>query len=86
MDNIINAALEYVQENIYPLTFRHLVYIGILTWISSHITSYFLNFRLVKWIYIGTIIVIIANIYNQGNELNAATTVTVKDIFKLATI
>jgi hypothetical protein len=83
MDNIINAVLEYIQEKIYPITFKHILYLGIITLISSHITSYFLNFRLLKWIYIGTIIVTIANLYNQG-ETDAS--VATKDIFKLATI
>ncbi len=83
MDTILNAVLEYIQEKIYPITFKHIVYLGIITWISSHITGYFLHFRLLKWIYIGTIIVLLANLYTQGE---ATASVATKDIFKLATI
>jgi hypothetical protein len=81
MDNIINSIIDYIQERIYPLTFTHILYLAIITWLSSHITRYFLNYRLVKWIYIGTILVLIANLYNQGSKGEAT-----KDIFKLATI
>ncbi len=55
---------EYVKQNIkeklYPFTLKHLFYFTIITIINTIILNYFLNFRLFKWIYVGTSIVIIA--------------------------
>ena len=49
--------------------------------ISTYISDYFLQFKLLKWIYIGTLIVLITNLYKHGDDKKVA-----KDLFKLATI
>ena len=71
----------YLEEQLYPFTITHLITFTLFTAITYYITEYILKFKLLKWIYIGTLIVIIANLYRQGDDKKAA-----KDIFKLATL
>ena len=81
MDNIWDAGLETIRARLYPFTFKHLIYVIIFTVVTSYIADFFFQFRLLKWIYMGTICVIAANLYNQGNDKKA-----IDQIFKLATI
>jgi hypothetical protein len=71
----------YLEEQLYPFTITHLITFIVFTAITYYITEYILQFKLLKWIYIGTIIVLIASLYKQGDDVKA-----VRDIFKLATL
>ena len=73
--------LTYFKQKLYPFTLKHLIYLILITAITTYITDYVLKIRLLKWIYFGTISVIIATLYNQGDDKDA-----VVDVFKLATI
>jgi hypothetical protein len=72
MDVLIQFGLDYMKRTLYPLTFKHIIYIALITIISTYILDYILGFRLLKWIYVGTLIVITATLYNQGKTENAA--------------
>ena len=76
----MNLDINSIQQFIHPFTFEHILYIGGFI-ITTYITNFFLSFKLIKWIYIGTFIVLIANLYKQGNDKKV-----VKDLFKLATV
>jgi vacuolar-type H+-ATPase subunit I/STV1 len=82
MDVVFNTGVEYVRKQLYPFTISHLIYFMIITGITTYIIDYFLKYRLIRWIYIGTMIVIIASLYNDGGNKREIAT----DIFKLATI
>ncbi len=71
----------YLEEQLHPFTITHLITFTVFTAITYYITEYIIKFKLLKWIYIGTLIVLIANLYKQGDDKKAA-----KDIFKLATL
>ena len=71
----------YLEEQLYPFTITHLIGFIIFTAISYYTTEYILQFKLLKWIYTETIIVLIASIYKQHDYVKA-----VRDIFKLATL
>jgi hypothetical protein len=71
-----DLATIYLKEQLYPFTITHLIIFIIFTAVTYYITDYFLKFKLIKWIYFGTCLVIAANLYNQGNDKEAA-----KDIF-----
>jgi len=75
------SSINSIQQFIYPFTFEHIFYIIVGFIISTYISDYFLQFKLLKWIYIGTLIVLIANLYKQGDDKKVA-----KALFKLATI
>lgn len=77
----MNLDIDSIKEYFYPFTFRHIFYIigGFI--ITTYITNLFLSFKLLKWIYIGTFIVLIANLYKHGDDKKV-----VKDVFKLATV
>lgn len=81
MDHLWYKSINSIQQFIYPFTFEHILYIIVGFIISTYISDYFLQFKLLKWIYIGTLIVLIANLYKRGDGKKA-----IKDIFKLATI
>lgn len=82
--NVYTHGREYVKQTYYPTSLRHFVYITIYFIITFYITDYFLNFKLIKWIYVGTIIVIIASLYREPTKENEKKIAT--DLFKLATI
>jgi hypothetical protein len=58
-----------------------IIYFIIATVITGLILDYFLKYKLFKWLYFGTLTVIIVNLLKQGDDKKAAA-----DIFKLATI
>lgn len=82
MDNVLRKGTEYLHTRLYPYTFDHLIYFIIISGISAYILDYFLKYKLIRWIYIGTMIVIIATVYNDGGDKKEIAA----DIFKLATI
>jgi hypothetical protein len=65
----------------YKFSFEHIVYFIVITVITGAIIEYFIRYKLFKWIYFGTLIVIIVNLVKHGNDTEAAT-----EIFKLARI
>jgi hypothetical protein len=78
---MLQEAKNYLEEQLYPFTITHLITFILFTAISYYVTEYILKLRLLKWIYIATLIVLIANLYKVGDNKKAA-----KDIFKLATL
>ena len=78
---MLQEAKNYLEEQLYPFTITHLITFILFTAISYYVTEYILKLRLIKWIYIATLIVLIANLYKVGDDKKAA-----KDIFKLATL
>jgi hypothetical protein len=58
-----------------------IIYFIIATVITGLILDYFLKYKLFKWLYFGTLTVIVINLLKQGDDKKAAA-----DIFKLATI
>lgn len=79
MESTWEKGKKYVRERIYPFTFQHILYLILFTIITTYITDHFLKFRLFKWIYYGTIIVVAANLYKDGQGERAA-----GELFKLA--
>ncbi len=78
---LLQDAKNYLEEQLYPFTITHLIVFTIVTVFGYYLTDYLMHFKLLKWIYVGTLIVLIANLFKQGDDKKAA-----KDIFKLATI
>jgi len=68
MDNVINAVEEELRTRIYPLTFIHIVYVIIITILTIMVTRFFLRNTLIKWLYVSSIIIIFANIYNGKSK------------------
>ncbi len=57
------------------------IYFLTISFITGLVIDYFLQYRLLKWIYFGTLTVIAVTLYNHGDDKDAAT-----EIFKLARI
>lgn len=68
MDNVINAVVEEVRNKIYPLTFINITYVIIITILTIMVTRFFLRNTLIKWLYVSSIIIIFANIYNGKSK------------------
>lgn len=81
MDNAWNTTVAYVKQRLYPFTFTHIVYVICFTALTTMISEYIFRFRLLKWIYIGTFVVMIATLFKAGDDRQA-----LKDMFKLATV
>ena len=73
--------IDFFEQKLYPFTLKHLIYLALITIVTTYITEYVLRIRLLKWIYFGTVTVIIATLYNKGDDKAAAL-----NIFRLATI
>ncbi len=73
--------IDSIRSQLYPFTLKHLMYFILITVITTYITEYFLRFRLLKWIYIGTLTVLVINLYKDGDKIGLA-----DNIFKLATV
>jgi hypothetical protein len=65
IQNVWNAAINDLENKLYPITFTHIIYFIIVTTITMLITEFFLRNTLFRWIYFGTIVVIVINIYNS---------------------
>lgn len=78
---ITDKGKEYIRQRLYPFTFEHLIYVLVFTGLTTIISEYVFRFRLLKWIYVGTMVVIAATLYNEGDDKKA-----VGEIFKLATV
>ena len=85
MENVIETGKKYVRERIYPLTLTHLIYLALLFVVTTYISNYFLRFRLIKWIYYGTLIVLFASIFQQGRDEDSKKKAT-SEFVKLATL
>ena len=81
IENVANKGKEYIRQRLYPFTFEHLIYVLVFTGLTTIISEYVFRFRLLKWIYVGTIAVIAATLYTEGDDKKA-----VGEIFKLATV
>jgi hypothetical protein len=78
---LTDTAANYLYDKFYPFTIWHVLSVILVTAITYYVTEYFIGFKLVRWIYIGTIIVIGASVYKRGDSKDA-----VRDVFKLATL
>lgn len=81
MENIWAWSVDYVKNKIYPFTLSHLIYVIITTIAVYFVTEYFLRFRLIRWVYFGTLAVVAATLFNNGESKEGA-----KEIFKLVTV
>jgi hypothetical protein len=72
-----NTAKNYAHEQLRQMTLYHVLSLLILT----ILTSIIIRIRLLKWIYVGTMTVIITSLYNTGQRMKAA-----EEVFKLVTI
>lgn len=79
--NYINRTKEYILKQIYPFTLQHISYLIIFTVISTLFYKFIFRYKLVKWIYIATIIVITASFYKEGNKEKA-----VDELFRLSDV
>jgi hypothetical protein len=79
--DLSQSFINSIKEQIYPFTLQHLIYFIVITLLTTIILNYFLKYKLLKWIYVGTLIVIITSLYKQGDNKKV-----VEDVFKLATI
>ena len=69
IDNAKYNIKEYVERQIFPFTLQHITYFICITVITYYITDYFLQFKLFKWIYVGTVIVLGVTIFTQIHNI-----------------
>lgn len=72
-----NTAKNYARQQLRQMTLYHVLTLLILT----ILTSVIIRIKLLKWIYVGTMTVLITGLYNAGQNMEAA-----EDVFKLITI
>ena len=65
MDGILNVwRASNIETKLYPFTIIHIIYFIIITGVTIYITKFFIQYTLIRWIYVTSIIVIVVNVYN----------------------
>jgi len=70
-----------VNKNMYPLTWQHAVGIVVVSVLGYYITDALFRIPVVRWTYVGVLVIFIANLFHRGEKGKAAA-----DIFKLALV
>jgi hypothetical protein len=86
VDNVYKTGIQYAKKKYYPTSIKHFIYAIIYLLITYYITDYFLNFKLIRWIYVGTLVVAIATLYHEPYQMEERNKKIAKDLFSLATI
>jgi hypothetical protein len=81
MENVWTWSVDYVKNKIYPFTLTHMIYVIVTSIALYYVTEYFLRFRLIRWVYFGTLTVIAATLFNNGEPAKGGAA-----ILNLATI
>lgn len=81
MENLYIWGINYVKNKLYPFTLSHLIYVIITSIVVYYITEYFLRFYLIRWIYFGTLTVIAATLFNNGEPKRGTS-----EIFKIVSV
>ena len=58
----------FITYHLYPMTAGHLLFIAVYTVFSIYFYKYIFQYNLFKWIYLGSIIILIGSIYGDGVE------------------
>lgn len=56
----------FLTYHLHPITTGHLLFILIYTIFSIYFYKYLFQYTLFKWIYLGSIIILISSIYGDG--------------------
>lgn len=63
IQNVYQEGTSFLTRYYLPTNTKEFFLIGLYLIITFYLTDYFLNFRLFKWIYLGTIVILIASWY-----------------------
>lgn len=63
VERVYETGVTYAKDRYYPTSFRHLIYIAIYIAVTFYVTDFFMNFRLFRWIYLGTLAVILITVF-----------------------
>lgn len=67
--NITEYSKGFITYHLYPATTGHLLFIVIYTIFSIYFYEYLFRFPIFKWMYLGSIIILIGSIYGDGMEV-----------------
>ena len=73
--------VSWIKEQWQMLTFEHLIYSLLFTFILSYITEYFLKFKRFKFLYYSLVILLLIKLFEGGRLIDG-----VETIYKLALI
>lgn len=63
IQNIYREGTDFVSRYYLPKNTKEIISIGLYFLVTFYLTDYFLNYRLFKWIYLGTIVILVASWY-----------------------
>jgi hypothetical protein len=73
--------MERIHKNVGPWTWKHVVGIAFVAIVAYYVSDYLFHFKVVRWIYMGILVVFIVSFLHQGKKGKAAV-----DVFKLALV
>ena len=56
----------FINYQLYPMTTGHLLFIVLYTVFSIYFYNYLFRYNLFKWMYLGSIIILISSLYGDG--------------------
>jgi amino acid permease len=74
-------AIPFVTKNMFPLTWQHAVGIVVLMVAGYYVMRWVMVHPLLRWTYIGVLVIFIVNLFHRGQTGKAAA-----NIFKLALV
>lgn len=69
IQNLYENSTQFIQRYYSPKNTDEFIKIGVYLLVTFYLTDYFMNFRLFKWIYLGTIIILLASWYKTANVI-----------------
>lgn len=63
IENVYREGTGFISRYYLPKNAKEIIWIGLYLLITFYLTDYFLNFRLFKWIYVGTLLILVASWY-----------------------
>jgi hypothetical protein len=64
--NVTEYGKGFVAYHLFPMTTGHVLFILIYTVVSIYLYKYLFQYNLFKWMYLGSIIILIGSIYGDG--------------------
>ena len=71
IQNVYREGTSFVQRYYVPTNTKELLLILAYFAVTFYLTDYFINFRLFKWIYLGTAIILVASWYRGSHTVDA---------------
>jgi hypothetical protein len=76
-----NLIIQWLKEQWYSLTFEHVLYLLLFSFVLSYITEYILKYKQIRWLYYTVSVLLLVKLFEGGHPIGG-----VETVYKLALI